>query len=148
MSGVENSRRRFVKQALLSFFAIPIARHGVFLGAESVVVRLEGQADDLGNELVNFGLPLPLNFLNESRKVRVIADDGSELVAAIRSLEPWRVGGRGGSIRSLLVQFKLDFSKQRTQRVTIRFDRQPRTTAEFASITTTLRDEQGLQGPR
>jgi hypothetical protein len=148
MSVVENSRRRFIKQALLSFFAIPIARHGVFLATESIVVRLEGQADDLGNELVNFGLPLPSNFLNESKKVRILAEDGSELIAAIRSLEPWRVGGHDGSIRSLLVQFKLDFSKQRNQRVTIRFDRQPKTTAEFAPITPTLRDEQGLQGPR
>ena len=92
MSVVENSRRRFIKQALLSFFAIPIARLGI-LTAESVVVRLEGRAGDLGNELVNFGLPLPLNFLNESKKVRVLADDGSELIAAIRSLEPWRVRG-------------------------------------------------------
>jgi len=148
MSVVENSRRRFIKQALLSFFAIPIARHGVFLATESIVVRLEGQADDLGNELVNFGLPLPSNFLNESKKVRILAEDGSELIAAIRSLEPWRVGGHDGSIRSLLVQFKLDFSKQRNQRVTIRFDRQTKSTAEFAPITPTLRDEQGLQGPR
>ena len=144
-----NSRRLFIKQALFSFFAIPLARHGVFSFAESVVVKLEGQVDDLGNELVSFGLPLPFGFLNDSAKVRVVADDGSELAAAIRSLEPWRVGGRDGSIRSVLVQFKLDFSKQRTQRVTIRFDRQPkRTSADVASIATTLRDEQGLQGPR
>ena len=149
MSVPENSRRLFIKQALFSFFAIPLARHGISSFAESVVVTLEGQAQDLGHELVSFGLPLPFGFLNDSTKVRVVADDGSELVAATRSLEPWRVGGREGSIRSVLIQFKLDFSTQKTQRVTIRFDRQPkRTSADVASIATTLRDEQGLQGPR
>src|SRR5690242_11335321 len=141
MSVVENSRRQFIKQALLSFFAIPLTRHRVFSSADSVVVKLDGQVDDLGNELVSFGLPLPSGFLTDSQRVRVLAEDGSELVAAIRSLEPWRVGGHDGSIRSLLIQFKLGFSKQSTQRVTIRFDRQSKKTiSEFASIASTLRD--------
>src|SRR5438874_1343155 len=107
MTVAENSRRAFIKQALLSLFAIPLTRHRFFPIAESVVVRLEGQADDLGNELVSFGLPLPFGFLREARNVRVVSEDGSELVAAVRSLEPWRVGGRDESIRSVLVQFKL-----------------------------------------
>jgi hypothetical protein len=144
----ENSRRAFIKQALLSLFAIPLTRHPLVV-TESVVVRLEGQADDLGHELVSFGLPLPFGFLRETRNVRVAADDGSELVAAIRSLEPWRVGGRDESIRSVLVQFKLDFSKHKHQQVTVRFDRRPRkTTSEFVSVANTLRDEKGLSGPR
>ena len=143
------SRRLFIKQALLSFFAIPLTRHRIFSTAKSVVVKLEGQVDDLGNEVVSFGLPLPFGFLDESRKVRVVADDGSELIAAIRSLEPWRIAGREGSIRSVLVQFKLDFSKQRTRQVTVRFDRQPKaTSSEFIPIANTLRDEKGIQGPR
>src|SRR6476659_7527275 len=149
MSVVQNSRRRFIKQALLSLFAFPLARYGFFSTTESGVVRLEGQAHDLGNELVSFGLPLPLGFLKESKKVRVLAEDGSELIAAIRSLEPWRVAGRDGSIRSVLIQFRVDFSKQRSQRITIRFERPPhKALSEFQSTAKTLLDEKGLQGPR
>jgi hypothetical protein len=146
---MKNSRRRFIKQSLVSLFAFSVTRHGVFSAADNVVVRLEGRADDLGDELVSFGLPLPSGFLSNSKKVRVVAEDGSELVAAIRSLEPWRVGGHDGSIRSLLVQFKLDFRKQRTQRVTIRFDREPQKhRSEFGSVASTLLDDKGLRGPR
>lgn len=143
----EESRRAFIKQALLSLFAIPLTRPRLF--AKSVVVRLEGQTDDLGDELVSFGLPLPFGFLSDARSVRVVSEDGSELVVAVRSLEPWRVGGRDGSIRSALVQFKLDFSKHRNQRVMVWFDRRPKkTSSEIVSVANTLRDEKGLKGPR
>src|SRR6185369_13437310 len=115
MGFAENSRRAFLKQALPSVFALPLTRR-LFLPREKrVVVRLEGQADDLGHELVSFGLPLPFGFLNAVSRVRVVAEDGAEIAAAVRSLEPWRVAGQDGSIRSLLVQFELDFSRQKNR---------------------------------
>jgi len=148
MSVTGNSRRLFIKQALLSAFAIPLGRLRLTF-AESVTVRLLGEADDLDNEVVSFGLPLPFGFLTESRNVRVLSEAGSELVAAVRSLERWRIGGRDGSIRSLLIQFKLDFSNQKAQRVTIRFDGKPKKTeSQFVPLVKTLRDDKGLNGPR
>ena len=67
MAFAENSRRAFIKQALLSVFAIPMTPHLFLPRAKRVVVRLEGQADDLGHELVSFGLPLPFGLLNDRR---------------------------------------------------------------------------------
>src|SRR6476646_34580 len=131
MTFAENSRRAFLTQALLSAFAVPLSRK-LFPAGGSVVVRLEGQADDPRNELVSFGLPLPSGFLNDASRVRVVGDDGAELVAAVRSLEPWRVGGQAGSIRSLLIQFPLDFSKRKSREVTVWFDRRAKQTrSEF-----------------
>src|SRR4026207_2121446 len=145
----ENSRRAFIKQALLSAFAIPLTPQLFRPRDMRVVVRLEGQADDLGRELVNFGLPLPFGMLNEASRVRVVAEDGAEIIAAVRSLEPWRVAGRAGSIRALQVQFQLDFSGHKKRQVTVLFDRSAMKTAlEFVAVANTLRDEKGLKGPR
>ena len=83
-------------------------------GPREVDVRLDGRADNLGLEVVSFGLPLPPGFLSNPRNVRVVNAAGQELKAAVRALEPWRVGGRAGSIRSLLIQFTSDFSREQT----------------------------------
>jgi hypothetical protein len=52
-----------------------------------VTVTLAGRAADLGNELVNFGLPLPPGFLYDPAMLRVSGEDGAEIQAAVRSLE-------------------------------------------------------------
>src|SRR6185503_6098927 len=119
----ENSRRLFLKNASMSLLAVPLVRRITWSGTKSVTVTLEGRADNLGDEIVSFGLPLPFGFLHNSKKVRIVDERGAEVAAVVRSLEPWRTGGRDGSIRSLLIQFKLNFSKQKTQRVIVRFDR-------------------------
>ena len=145
----ENSRRQFLRNSLLSLFAVPLLRNTVWAGSRDVTITLEGRAENLGSETVSFGLPLPFGFLHDAQKVRVIDERGLELPAAVRSLEPWRRGGREGSIRSLLIQFQADFSKQQTQRVTVSFDRRqraPRT--QFIPVSQTLIDEAGLKGPR
>jgi hypothetical protein len=81
--------------------------------------------------------------------VRVLTEGGQEVSAAVRSLEPWRIGGREGSIRSLLIQFKLDFSHERTKRVSVLF-KQTRKKREslFVPVTETLIELDGLKGPR
>src|SRR5690349_4068834 len=117
----ENSRRRFLQNSLMSLMAVPLLRHTIWAADSGVTITLAGRAEKLGSETVSFGLPLPFGFLNDARKIRVVDEQGVELPAAVRSLEPWRIGGRKGSIRSLLIQFKADFSTQRTRRVKVSF---------------------------
>ena len=133
----------------MSLVAVPLLRHTTSAAPHEVTITLEGRAEKLGIETVSFGLPLAFGFLHDQQRVRVIDERGVEVPAAVRSLEPWRSGGQEGSIRSVLIQFKADFSKQQTQRVTVRFDRRqraPRT--EFVPVWQTLIDEHGLKGPR
>jgi hypothetical protein len=151
MNATSDSRRSFVKNGLLFLLGTPFA--GVplraSLGRSEVEVTLEGRATDLGNELVSFGLPLPFGFLSDPRKVRVLAEDRQEKTAAVRSLEPWRRGGRDGSVRSLLIQFKSDFSRKQTQRFRILFHHaRQKSSNDFVSVSQTLIDQAGLKGPR
>jgi hypothetical protein len=145
----KNSRRRFLKNGLMALGALPLVRHSTWAATESVAVTLEGRVDNLGDEVVSFGLPLPFGLLHDSTKVRIVDEGGAEVRAAVRSLEPWRTGGRDGSIRSLLIQFRLSFSKQKTQRVVVRFNaRRSYSEATFVPVSQTLIDESGLKGPR
>ncbi len=145
----ENSRRLFLINGLMSLVAAPLLRHTTWAADRGVTITLEGRAEKLANETVSFGLPLPFGFLRDARKARVVDERGVELPAAVRSLEPWRIGGREGSIRSLLIQFKLDFSREKTQRVKVSFDVRPRSTQfEFVPVSQTLIDQHGLTGPR
>lgn len=117
--------------------------------SQELEIRLEGRADDLGQEVVSFGLPLPPNFLSDSRLIRIVAADGQEIEASVRALEPWRLRGRTGSIRSLLVQFKSDFSREREQSVKVIFHQlRRRDGRDFVPVSKTLIDEDGLKGPR
>jgi hypothetical protein len=130
----------------MSLVAVPLLRHTAQSG---VTVTLEGRAEKLGEEVVSFGLPLPFGFLRDVQKVRVVDEHGVELPAAVRSLEPWRTGGREGSIRSLLVQFKADFSRRKTQRVVVSFNAsRSRVESNFVPVSKTLIDADGLKGPR
>jgi hypothetical protein len=146
---MDNSRRLFLKNSLMSLMAVPLWRHAHWSKNDRVTVTIEGRAHDLGNETVSFGLPLPFGFLNDARKVRVVDEGGTEIPIAVRSLEPWRTGGREGSIRSLLVQFKADFSRQKTQRVVVSFNaNRSRVDSSFVPVSKTLIDADGLNGPR
>ena len=94
--------------------ALPVAVYGIdrpqpASPAREVTVTLTGRAADLGNEVVNFGLPLPPGFLYDPAMVRLYAENGAEIQAAVRSLEPWRIDGKDGAIRSLQIQFRADF---------------------------------------
>ncbi|MFL6208643.1 MAG: hypothetical protein ACJ74W_07305 [Pyrinomonadaceae bacterium] len=146
-------RRCFIKTGL---FSLLVGQAGFASGwkmaatqPQEVEVSLEGRAVNLGLELVNFGLPLPPGFLFDPMRVRVMTAAGEEMSAAVRALESWRIGGRKGSIRSLLIQFRSDFSRARTQRVKVVFQQTRRKTEHrFVPVAQTLIDEDGLQGPR
>ena len=142
-----NSRRLFLKNSLTTLAALPLVRFTQT--STSVVVRLEGRATDLGNEIVSFGLPLPPGFLSDPRRLSVTAESGSEIDVGVRALENWRVGGKSGSIRSVLIQFRMDFTNRRVRQVKIDFKNKPRESQfDFVPITHTLIEQSGLKGPR
>ena len=116
--------------------------------ATEIEVTLEGNAPNLDRELVNFGLPLPPGFLSDSRNVRVVNAARQEFRAAVRALEPWRIGGREGSIRSLQIQFTSDFSRKRNQRIKILFQPRRKNESRFVPVEETLISKDGLDGPR
>ena len=133
----------------MSLLAVPLSRYASAETNDRLTVTLEGRAADLGNEIVSFGLPLPSGFLNDPRKVKIVDERGTELTTAVRSLEPWRTGGREGSIRSLLIQFKADFSREKTRRVTVSFNGKRRgNDSDFVPVSQTLIEDNGLKGPR
>ncbi|MCA1620485.1 MAG: hypothetical protein LC795_14480 [Acidobacteria bacterium] len=115
-----------------------------------LAVSLLGRADDLKGEVVSFGVPLPPDFLSDAGRLRVLDERGEEVAATTRALEPWRLGGReGGSVRSLLVQFKFDFRTVRERRVTLLFNKSPRRRGgPLVPVRETLIDAEGLMGPR
>jgi hypothetical protein len=114
-----------------------------------VEVTLVGRAQGLASETVSFGLPLPPGLLSDPRRVRVVDAAGAEIAATTRALEPWRLGGREGTIRSLLVQFRSDFGAERTKRVRVLFQQKPRLRGGgIVPVIETLIDRDGLKGPR
>jgi hypothetical protein len=114
-----------------------------------VTITLVERAVDPGMEVVNFGLPLPPGFLDDSALVRVYGEDGAEMEAAVRPLEPWRMDGKDGAIRSLQIQFRADFGKHSRQQVRIIFDkRRTKPNASFIPVKETLIEPDGLKGPR
>src|SRR5689334_11459845 len=113
MRDFSSSRRSFLLSGSALFLMGNAAlsqtgRGGPVALPEELEVRLEGRAPDLGPEVVSFGLPLPPNFLSDPRRIVILDAGGRELKASVRALEPWRLHGEEGSIRSLLIQFKLD----------------------------------------
>ena len=142
-----HSRRLFLKNGLVTLAALPLVR--LLPALTNVVVRLEGRTNDLSTEIVSFGLPLPFGFLTGPRKVRVTDENGDEIDVGVRALENWRVGGRTGSIRSLLIQFRMDFANRTSREVKINFGQRTRKSEfEFVPIAQTLIELNGLKGPR
>src|SRR4051812_33120840 len=116
---------------------------------KEVSVTLIGRAENLGNETVNFGLPLAPGFLRDAALVRVLDSSGAEVAAAVRSLEPWRIDGKDGTIRSLQIQFQADFRREKTQQIRVAFGtaRRKNGTA-FIPVVDTLIAPDGMKGPR
>ena len=146
----QNSRRSFIKNSALSILAVPFAhRWANSSKLDEIDITLLGRANDLADEIVSFGLPLPFGFLKDPTNLKVLDERGNEVTCAVRALEPWRVGGKEGSIRSVLVQFNSDFSYQKTQQIKVRFhQRRQKIENRFSPVHKTLIDDQGLKGPR
>ena len=146
------TRRSFLQTSLASLLAAKTVLTGEFTSRSKkpteLEVALEGRTRELGRELVSFGLPLAPGFLTDAQRVRIVDESGQELTAAVRSLEPWRIGGRQGSIRSLLIQFTLDFSQGRNRRVRISFQARRKNEPRFVSVEKTLIGPDGFDGPR
>jgi hypothetical protein len=146
------SRRSFLKTGLAFFLGSQSALASEFAvkpaSAREVEVTLEARISSLGQELVSFGLPLPPRFLTDPRNVRVVDAKGQEISAAVRSLEPWRIAGREGSIRSLLIQFTSDFSRERNQRIKILFQPRRKNVSSLVPVEDTLISKDGLAGPK
>ena len=116
---------------------------------QEVAIVVVARASDAGREVVNFGLPLPPGFLHDAELVRVYGEDGAEIEAAVRSLEPWRIDGKQGAIRSLQIQFRADFRGRARLPVRIAFGkRRTKNSAAFVPVPETLMDREGLKGPR
>lgn len=150
MSKTGISRRSF----LFAGSGLLFAGHSAFslrrtAAPREVEVTLHARVETPGIEQVSFGLPLPQGLLSDTKRVTVLDDKGLEISAAVRSLEVWRTGGKDGSIRSLLIQFKADFSPDRTQRIKVVFDKARRKSRDnFVPVSQTLIDPDGLKGPR
>jgi len=146
------TRRSFVRTSLASLIAVNTVLGGDLSDHQDsstvLEVALEGRASDLGLESVSFGLPLPPGLLSNSQRVRIIDESGKEVTAAVRSLEPWRIGGREGSIRALLIQCKLDFSREKTRHIKIQFQLRRENEPNFIPMEKTLITADGLNGPR
>lgn len=129
----------------------PVARPTRFSLPPQIVVRLDAQVPDARLEAVMFGVPLPPGALQDLSRVQLLDVKGQEIDASIRPLETWRIDGHDGSIRSIGVSLRADFSTKRSQAVRIVFNAPPRAhvgTLQPVSIEETLIDPSGLEGPR
>jgi hypothetical protein len=86
----------------------------------AVDVRLEPEVGVSGREVVSFGFPLPPELLDDPEAVQIFDVDGREVEASVTPLEIWRTGGREGTLRSVLVQTKLDLDGSSNPRLQIR----------------------------
>jgi len=146
---MDRMRVRTAVWLLLLPSAFAIDRPKAATPPREVSVVLLARAAEPGMEVVNFGVPLPPGFLGDPRKVRAFREDDSELEIAARSLEPWRMDGREGTIRSLQIQFRADFSQHPRQQVRITFDTERADNdVHFVPVEETLVAADGLKGPR
>ncbi len=114
-----------------------------------VIVTLVGRTTNLATETVNFGLPLPPGFLDDASLVQVHQAKGGEVEAGVRPLEPWRIDGKEGSIRSIQIQFQSNFGRENVQHVKVVFGKPRRkSVARFVPVAETLIEPDGLKGPR
>jgi hypothetical protein len=110
----------------------------------TVEVRLEPRSGFAGVQRVNFAVPLPAGELLDPDRVRIVADDGTELAAARRelALHP------DGSVRSVQIQVQVRVPTAGTV-LQVQLDRQP-TTRELAlvPVASTLAPADGTEGPK
>ncbi len=85
-------------------------------------MRLFERAPRIGRELVNVAVPCPPGFLPDAQTIRAFDATGAGLEITTWPLEPWRIDGRSGTIRSVLIQWMVDGSRPVETRIRVRFD--------------------------
>ncbi len=105
--------------------------------SDAVTIKLVANGEGAGQENVQFGLPLPPSFLDAVDRVRVVDALGHEVEAHTAALEHWQIGQPAGTVRSVLIQLRGDFTRARAQTLQVRFDgrgrsREPLFTTEDA----------------
>ncbi|WP_394831129.1 hypothetical protein LVJ94_31920 [Pendulispora rubella] len=111
----------------------------------SIPVDLSLRADGRGVEVVNFGLPLPPEWLYDAADIRVVDRSGAELPSALGVIETFALGG---SIRAVQVQTEVDFSAATSTTLFVEVGKRQGLTRPMVPIEETLLDPDGLQGPR
>jgi hypothetical protein len=76
--------------------------------SRTVPVRLEPRPGVSGRQLVSFGFPLPPDLLEDPGAIRLLDEDDNEVEASVAPLESWRIHGREGALRSVLIQARVD----------------------------------------
>ena len=103
-------------------------------------------------ELVNVGVPFAPGIISDPNHIRVETERGAEIPVAVRILERWRARpGTSGteSVRSAHIQFRFDFANERPARVRVTVsDRSTSAGDQLVPVRDTLRDAEGLEGPR
>jgi hypothetical protein len=98
--------------ALLALASIPV-------NSEDIAITLKAQiASPTATEVVSFGVPFSPGKLPDINQVTVW-NGATELPIYVEQLVPWRGTGFTG-VRSVLVQFVMDFTSQRMRTVTVR----------------------------
>jgi hypothetical protein len=69
---------------------------------------------------VSFGFPLPPELLDDPDGIQLLDREGREIEASVTPLETWRIGGREGSLRSVLLQARVDFAGEESRRLQVR----------------------------
>jgi hypothetical protein len=68
---------------------------------------------------VSFGFPLPPDLLYDPDRIQVLDETGREVGVSVLPLESWRIGGRKGSLRSVLIRAELDFERESARRLSV-----------------------------
>lgn len=98
----------------------------------SIEIRLSPQGETSGVEVVSFAVPFPPDTLTDDKALRVTSGS-EELAAFTKPLVHWWIDGRKGAIRSVLVQFEMEFEKGKARSVTLSWQK-PRTKSRDAAV--------------
>jgi hypothetical protein len=79
-------------------------------GVDHVRLRLQPSAGATGPQVVSFGLPFAPGDLLQDHLIYVTDEAGVEVAVYTAPIASWWIDGRQGSLRSVLVQFDMDFA--------------------------------------
>ena len=90
-----------------------------------IEVKLVGNAAPTGGEfvanIVSFAIPFGPGVLTDATAIKVTDATGKALPVFTKALLPWRIDGKEGTIRSLLVQFELAVAPGQEAKVTVEY---------------------------